>query len=137
MKITTVVLTNNPAPQFLRDTFGIAFTGMASFSGQVLGFPYALKPANLTFYYKYAPSGNDSAYCSAYLFKWNTANSERDTLAEGFFRCMALPPLIRKAPWYLIMIRSFLRLRPTPPSSAFRPATIMFPCPEALCGLTS
>ena len=63
MKVSTIVLTSNPSPADLADTFGTAFTGDVSFAGQVYGFPYTNRPANLKFYFKYAPSNNDSAYC--------------------------------------------------------------------------
>lgn len=85
MKVETIVLTNNPSPADLKDTFGTAFTGNVSFAGQVLGFAYANRPANLTFYYKYAPNNNDSAYAFVLLSKWNNANSKRDTIGFGLF----------------------------------------------------
>lgn len=85
LKITTVVLVNNPAPDQLADTFGVAFSGMVSFAGQVLGFPYSLKPTTLNFYYKYTPVDNDTALCNVQLFKYNTTTHMRDTLASGYF----------------------------------------------------
>ena len=86
MKITTIVLSSNPDSTQLRDTSGLAFTGNVSFSGFVLGYPYNLKPANLNFYYKYNPSGIDSAYCAVQLFKWDSISGTRDTIASGLFK---------------------------------------------------
>ena len=85
MNVTTIVLTNNPDTANLRDTAGIAFTGSVTFSGQVFGFPYTQKPTNLRFYYKYFPTGTDTAFCNVQLFKWNTTTNSRDTLATGTF----------------------------------------------------
>ncbi len=85
LQLTTTVLTNNPDTVNLRDTIGVLFSGSLSFSSQVFGFPYTQTPDKFNFYYKYFPSGNDTAFCNVQLFKWNSTTGMRDTLASGYF----------------------------------------------------
>lgn len=52
------------------------------------GFPLTEKPQVLKGYYKYSPSGNDTASVTVTFTKWNAALSKRDTVGYGekFFR---------------------------------------------------
>jgi hypothetical protein len=47
-----------------------------------LGKPYALRPQKLQAYYKYTPSGSDSAMIQITLTKYNVALSKRDTIVN-------------------------------------------------------
>lgn len=52
------------------------------------GFPFDQKPLVLKGWYKYQPSGGDTATITVMLTKWNTSSNTRDTLGGGlkFFR---------------------------------------------------
>ncbi|MFN6037531.1 MAG: hypothetical protein ACK452_03615, partial [Bacteroidota bacterium] len=45
------------------------------------GFAFTGRPSVMSFYYKYLPSGNDSASAGVYLTKW--VGNSRDTVAVG------------------------------------------------------
>ena len=83
MKIISVKMVKNPAPGKLPDPIGLAATGIVNLSppGLVFGYEYAARPNTVAFWYKYAPSGVDSAGFFVALTKWNTATSKRDTIA--------------------------------------------------------
>ncbi len=83
-KITTVKLQNNPLAGSINDTVGILSLGAANTSGMKFGQPYTSRPANLEFWYKYAPTGSDNAGVTTYLTKWNTGTNQRDTVAAAF-----------------------------------------------------
>ncbi len=129
MKITTVVLTANPDTTLLPDTFGTAFTGNVSFSGFVLGYPYTLKPSVLNFYYKYNPSGMDSAYCAVQLFKWDSINKKQDTLAKGFFKTSAITNSYTMAMVPLNYNPAFLSLTPDTAMITFSASNDYVPIP--------
>lgn len=64
---------------------GVALTGVINyqttlnFSG---GFPYTSRPGSLTGKMKYLPAAaTDSSFIYAVLFKWNSAQNKRDTIA--------------------------------------------------------
>jgi len=47
------------------------------------GFSYSTRSANLQAYYKFSPTGNDSAYVVVEMTKWNTTTNMRDIVASG------------------------------------------------------
>lgn len=66
------------------DTMGYIFNfDPFSASGDVGGIPYTDKPTKLSFYYTYAPVGNDSAEVAILFSKWNAANMESDSINGG------------------------------------------------------
>lgn len=81
-KISTVKLVSNPYPLLLKDTMGATFTGQIGITGVRLGFPCLTKPAQLTFYAKYAPVGIDTAYGLVFITKRTGSNV--DTLGTGY-----------------------------------------------------
>lgn len=46
---------------------------------------FAARPKSIQFYYKYAPSTNDSCVFYAVLTKWNTSTNKTDTIAKALF----------------------------------------------------
>ena len=87
-KITTVTITNNPDPTSIPSVHGLLFYGSVSTSplGFKSGRPNTTRATCLTFNYKYAPSGTDSAVVVSYLTKWNTSGiPKRDTVAMSYF----------------------------------------------------
>jgi hypothetical protein len=85
MKLTTIKLNNNPFAPQLPDTVGVLFTGVINFVTGTLttGFGYTGRPSDLSFYYRYVPMPNDTAFATIILQKWNAATSSRDTIATG------------------------------------------------------
>jgi len=83
LKIKTIFISNNPAPNFIDDSVGLVFTGIVNYSPplQKLGFPYTGRPEKLEFWSKYIPVGNDSGGAFVYLRKWN--GNTQDTIAFG------------------------------------------------------
>ncbi|MFN3683097.1 MAG: PCMD domain-containing protein, partial [Fimbriimonadaceae bacterium] len=70
---------------FVTNVAGVALTGEITyqttlkFSG---GFPYTSRPGSLTGKIKYLPAAaTDSSFIYAVLFKWNSAQNKRDTIA--------------------------------------------------------
>ncbi len=51
-----------------------------------LGSPYTDKPSGFNVYYKYSPVNGDSCSIEFYLFKWNSASNQRDTVGYGYFK---------------------------------------------------
>lgn len=89
MKIVTVDVVINPDPTTTPDPIGFVATG--SFSGVTLkgGFPYTVRPASAELWYKYAPSGVDTASFFMWLTKWNATTVSRDTIAWGYWKTSA------------------------------------------------
>ena len=87
MRVTSVALTNNPAPGQLPNPIGLCATGTISFSplGIEFGYPYTSRPGMVSFWYKYTPNGADSAGLFMALTKWNISTSKRDTIAIGYW----------------------------------------------------
>ncbi|MCE9540391.1 MAG: PCMD domain-containing protein [Bacteroidetes bacterium] len=83
MKVTTIGVVNNPAPDLIGDTAGGIFTGSIILSpfSYVFGFPYAGRPEKLVFWAKSAPIADDSAETLVVLLKNNGIT--RDTIAIG------------------------------------------------------
>ncbi|MFN5181650.1 MAG: T9SS type A sorting domain-containing protein [Bacteroidota bacterium] len=85
MKLETVKLGFNFGTSAgVPDTVCFALTGniVATPSLNIKpGFAFTGRPTAVNFYYKYAPSGIDSASAGVYLTKWN--GTFRDTVAEG------------------------------------------------------
>lgn len=81
LKLQTVFLQHNPAPNILPDTTGGAFTGKVIVSplSIKLGIPYTARPEKLEFWAKYIPVGNDIAGAFVLLQKWN--GTGHDTIA--------------------------------------------------------
>ncbi len=81
LKIKTIFVSNNPAPNIISDTVGLAFTGKITLSPPAYkyGFPYTGRPEKLEFWAKYLPVGGDSAGARVVLLKWNGVT--RDTIA--------------------------------------------------------
>lgn len=81
LKIKSVHLVTNPAPNILDDTVGGAFTGTINLAPLYVkhGYPYNARPEMLNFWYKYFPVGNDKGNGGALLTKWN--GTKRDTIA--------------------------------------------------------
>ncbi len=129
MNLTTIVLTNNPDTNSLRDTIGVAFTGSVSFSGQSFGFPYTQKPDMLKFYFKYFPVGNDTAFCNVQLFKWNSTTMQRDTLAEGYFWATGTVSIYMQAAAVLEYDAQHLSLTPDTAMISFIPSNDYLPMP--------
>ena len=62
---------------------GVAVSGkmdMMSFTA-LSGFPYAMRPTQLTGSWQYMASGSDMGFISVLLTKWNIAMSKRDTVS--------------------------------------------------------
>jgi hypothetical protein len=80
IKLTTKAITLPPAT-----VPGVAVTGSISVSGSSYsvsgGFPYTTRAMSLTGQWQYMPQGSDKPRIGAFLFKWNTTTSKRDTVA--------------------------------------------------------
>ncbi len=83
LKIKTVFLSNKPSQIVIGDSAGAVFTGKINYSppSRTYGFPYAGRPENLEFWFKYEPVGTDAAGAGIMLLKWN--GSGHDTIATG------------------------------------------------------
>ncbi len=83
LKLKTVFLTNNPAPDKIDDTIGLTFTGKVNLfpPSYKYGFPYNGRPEKFEFWAKYFPLGNDTAGVRVTLQNWNGAKN--DTIAFG------------------------------------------------------
>ena len=85
MKLETIKLGFNlGASAGVPDTVCFALTGNIVSSPSLSikpGFPFTGRPSSLQYYYKYSPSGNDSATAGMFLTKW--MGSYRDTVAKG------------------------------------------------------
>jgi hypothetical protein len=81
LKLKSVHLVTNPAPNLLDDTIGAAFTGSINLAPLYLkhGYPYNARPQILNVWYKYIPLGEDQGTAGALLTKWNGV--KRDTIA--------------------------------------------------------
>lgn len=90
MKIVTVDVVSNPDPTMIPDPIGFAATGVIVGTSLKTGFPYTARPATAEFWYKYTPSGTDTASFYMYLSKWNVATSSKDTIAWGYWESAAL-----------------------------------------------
>ena len=86
LKLKTVFLSNNPAPQSLPDTIGYVFSGkiIVSPPSLKLGIPFTDRPKKMEFWSKYVPVGNDTGAISVVLQKWNGLKA--DTIADGYFK---------------------------------------------------
>lgn len=69
------------------DTVGLLCLGTTQIAAPYIFFgkPYAARPLTLSFACKYTPMAGDSAFVVAFLTKWNTGTSKRDTLATGMY----------------------------------------------------
>ncbi|MGB3947153.1 MAG: T9SS type A sorting domain-containing protein [Bacteroidia bacterium] len=83
LKLKSVHLITNPAPSFLDDTIGVAFTGTINLAPLYLkhGYSYTARPEMLNVWYKYLPVGNDKGTAGALLTRWNGV--KRDTIAKA------------------------------------------------------
>lgn len=84
MKIVTVDVVTNPSPTLIPDPVGFSAIGAANMvptPSLKLGYPFTSRPASVGFYYKYAPTGTDTAGMFMWLTKWNGTSS--DTIAMG------------------------------------------------------
>lgn len=83
LKLKTIYLSTNPAPDVLDDTIGITFTGYVNISPTYYkyGYPYTGRPEKLDFWYKYLPVGADQSGVRVVLTKWN--GLKQDTVAFG------------------------------------------------------
>ncbi len=83
LKLKTIYVSNNPAPDIIDDTVGAVFTGFINISpaSYKYGFPYFSRPEKLTLWYKYLPVGDDVAGARVLLTKWNGVKT--DTIAFG------------------------------------------------------
>jgi hypothetical protein len=72
LKLKTIQITTNPAPQILDDTMGLIFTGLINISPVYYkqGFPYTSRPDKLTFWFKYLPVGSDTGGVRVQLKKY-------------------------------------------------------------------
>ncbi len=72
LKLKTIQITTNPAPQVLDDTMGLIFTGLINISPVYYkqGFPYTSRPEKLTFWFKYLPVGADTGGVRIQLKKY-------------------------------------------------------------------
>ena len=64
---------------------GVAVSGMmdmATFQ-PMSGFPYTMRPQNLTGSWQHMASGADAGFVAVYLTKWNTSMMMRDTIAKA------------------------------------------------------
>lgn len=66
---------------------GIAATGSINPLTQAIdgGTPYNARPLGLSGWFKYAPSGTDTASVGITLTRWNAQTQSRETIAEGGF----------------------------------------------------
>src|ERR1035437_9487781 len=83
LKLITVYSSNNPIPQYLRDTAGYLFTGKVNLSPPALKYGYAFtdRPEKMDFYAKYHPVGGNTAQAGVLLSKWNGV--KQDTIGIG------------------------------------------------------
>lgn len=83
LMLKSIFVTNNPNPELITDTIGLAFKGKIGLSPPSLkvGFPYSGRPEKLEFYSRYAPVGGDSGSGGVYLRKWN--GLAHDTIGQG------------------------------------------------------
>jgi hypothetical protein len=79
LRMESKKLTNNPSPAVYPDTVHTVYTGTVI--PTVFGFPYTQKPNDLKLFYKCTPVNNSTAGVLSYLFKWNSAQHRRDTIA--------------------------------------------------------
>ncbi|MFI5204557.1 MAG: T9SS type A sorting domain-containing protein [Flavobacteriales bacterium] len=56
---------------------------ISPFSIGVNGIPYTSRPTDMTFYYKFSPTSGDTAGAAVWLYKYNSSNGMRDTMAYG------------------------------------------------------
>lgn len=83
LKLKTIYVYNNPAPDKIDDTVGIVFTGKININpaSYKYGFAYTGRPEKLEFWAKYIPVGNDTAGVRVVLLRWN--GTGHDTIAFG------------------------------------------------------
>jgi len=67
------------------DSIGQVFGALFG-NGNAMGFPYALRPANLTGFYKFTRVGGDSALMGLVLTKWNSTMQKRDTISYNEYQ---------------------------------------------------
>jgi hypothetical protein len=84
LRLKTVYINNNLAPQILDDTMGAIFTGVVNISPAYYryGFPYNSRPAKLTVWHKYLPVGADEAGIRVIMTKWNGIKRDTIVLSE-------------------------------------------------------
>jgi hypothetical protein len=77
LKLQTIDIAVNPAPQTIDDTMGVMFTGLINLSPfyYKYGFPYTTRPEKLTFWYKYLPVGIDTGGAKVVLKKFQDSSS--------------------------------------------------------------
>jgi hypothetical protein len=84
IKMETKALAFNPFPGIIPDTVpGLAILSANQNISQRTGIPYVARPATFTFYYKYAPVGNDTGFAYVRLSKWNPNTMHSDSVGEG------------------------------------------------------
>jgi hypothetical protein len=83
-KITSVVLTTNPAYPSVPDTAGSLLLGSVKTSAPFLisGTPYTDRPITFTFQSAYTAVGPDAASVFVQLSKWNTASATRTIITQ-------------------------------------------------------
>ena len=83
LKLKSVYINNNPAPNLLQDTIGGVFTGRIILSPPSVkpGVPYTGRPEKMEFWAKYIAVGADYGGVFVVLQKWNGLNA--DTIAYG------------------------------------------------------
>lgn len=83
MRMQTIYVSTNPAPQIIDDTVGVAFTGLINVSPVYykVGFPYTSRPETLNFWFKYLPVGSDTGGAKINLRKFYDTLSH--TIGEG------------------------------------------------------
>jgi hypothetical protein len=89
LKIKTIFVNNNPAPDAIDDTVGLVFTGKINLSppSYKYGFPYVGRPEKLEFWAKYTPIGSDTGGAIIVMRKWNGTGN--DTIAYGELKISA------------------------------------------------
>lgn len=83
-RIETVTLVTNPDTNAIPWTAGALFTGTVALSSPYMfpGYASQQRPATMSYYAKYTPSGGDSAFCLVAVTRWN--GTSRDTIAAGY-----------------------------------------------------
>ncbi|MFY9309284.1 MAG: T9SS type A sorting domain-containing protein [Bacteroidia bacterium] len=99
LKLKSIYLNNNPAPNILDDTMGLTFTGYVNIAPTYYryGFPYTGRPQHLDFWYKYLPVGADEGGVRVVLTKWTGTKqdtvgfAETELFTNSFYSLYQLP----------------------------------------------
>lgn len=68
------------------DTIGYLINTNIFLGGSNAGSPYTAQPEKLSFYYKYTPVGNDSAFVGVIFSKWNSLSGISDSINGNIMR---------------------------------------------------